>query len=180
MHPGHGMALPVVGRALCGGRSGGVAAAPVMPGVRGAMIFRSGYERFDILTDQRRERAPYPRVNRPGLSEGSGLLLAFETGDLPQAQCGESGDPIPSSLATSGILRSRSSTSSIARRRSSSEYFLGLAMTQSPSPGPKAKERALHETRDGSSSPRSGCHSPVERTRFAPWSVRWARQVLNL
>ena len=144
------------------------------------MIFRSGYERFDILTDQRRERAPYPGVNRPGLSESSGLLLAFETGDLPQAQCGESGDPIPSSLATSGILRSRSSTSSIARRRSSSEYFLGLAMTQSPSPGPKAKERALHETRDGSSSPRSGCHSPVERTRFAPWSVRWARQVLNL
>ena len=117
------------------------------------MIFRSGYERFDILTDQRRERAPYPGVNRPGLSESSGLLLAFETGDLPQAQCGESGDPIPSSLATSGILRSRSSTSSIARRRSSSEYFLGLAMTQSPSPGPKAKERALHETRDGSSSP---------------------------
>ncbi|MDQ3708195.1 MAG: hypothetical protein M3387_02610, partial [Actinomycetota bacterium] len=81
--------------------SGGVAAAPVMPGVRGARIFRSGYERFDILTDQRRERAPYPGMNRPGLSEGSGLLLAFETGDLLQAECGESGDPIPSSLATS-------------------------------------------------------------------------------
>lgn len=40
-----------------------------------------------------------------------------------------SGDPSPTSPATSGILRPRSITSAIARRRSSGEYFDGRATT---------------------------------------------------